>query len=46
MNSVYTQAFIINDPESAAASTVVLVSVVLLVVILQFRLMRSENDHE
>ena len=46
MNTVYTQAFIISDPESAAASTVVLVSVVLLIVILQFRLMRSEDSHE
>ena len=32
MNEIYTQAFIINDAGSAAASTVVLVSVVLLVV--------------
>lgn len=46
MNTVYTQAFIISDPESAAASTVVLVAVVLMIVILQFRLMRSEDHHE
>ncbi len=46
MNTVYTQAFIISDPESAAASTVVLVGVVLLIVILQFRLMRAEDSNE
>ena len=44
MNEVYTQAFIINDAGSAAASTVVLVSVVLLVVLVQFRLMSHPED--
>ena len=44
MNEIYTQAFVINDPGSAAASTVVLVSVVLVVVIIQFRLMSHPED--
>ena len=44
MNEIYTQAFVINDPGSAAASTVVLISVVLVVVIVQFRLMSRPED--
>ena len=44
MNEIYTQAFVINDAGSAAASTVVLVSVVLFVVIIQFRLMSHPED--
>lgn len=44
MNEIYTQAFVINDAESAAAATVVLIAVVLLVVIFQFRLMSHPED--
>lgn len=43
MNEIYTQAFVINDVGSASASTVVLVAVVLLVVIIQFRMMETEH---
>ena len=42
MNEIYTEAFILSDTGSASASTVVLVAVVLLVVILQFRMMERE----
>lgn len=44
MNEIYTRAFISDDPSSAAAATVVLVAVVLGVVLVQFRLMRSPED--
>jgi multiple sugar transport system permease protein len=45
MNEIYSQAFVLGDPTSAAASTVILVSVALLVVTLQFRLMSAKEDH-
>jgi len=45
LNEIYSQAFVLSDPTSAAASTVILVSVALLVVTLQFRLMSAKEDH-
>jgi len=44
MNEVYSQAFVLSDPSSAAASTVILVAVALLVVTIQFRLMSAGED--
>ncbi len=44
MNEIYTQAFISDDIGSAMAATVVLVSIVLIVVLIQFRLMRTQGD--
>jgi len=44
MNDIYTKAFVISDPESAAATTIVLVSAVLIVVTLQFHLMSRGED--
>ncbi|MBY5760249.1 sugar ABC transporter permease [Rhizobium leguminosarum] len=44
MNEIYSQAFVLSDPASAAASTVVLVAVTLLVVTIQFRLMSAKED--
>lgn len=46
MNEIYTQAFVSGDRASAAAATVILVSVVLLVVIFQFRMMSAPEDGE
>lgn len=43
MNEIYTRAFIGGDPSGASAATVVLVSLVLLIVMLQFRLMRGSD---
>ncbi len=44
MNEIYSQGFELGDSRSAAAATVVLVSVVLAVVLIQFRMMRSPED--
>jgi multiple sugar transport system permease protein len=44
MNEIYTQGFEIGDARSASAATVVLVSLVLAVVLIQFRMMRSQED--
>ncbi len=41
MNEIYTRAFVSGDPSSAAAATVILVSTVLVIVLVQFRLMRA-----
>jgi len=43
MNQIYTNAFVNGDPGSAAASTVVLVALVLAIVLVQFRLMAERN---
>lgn len=43
MNQIYTNAFVNGDPGSAAASTVVLVALVLVIVLVQFRLMGERN---
>lgn len=43
MNEVYTRAFLSGDKGSAAAATVVLVSLVLVIVLLQFRLMSDKG---
>ena len=45
MNEIYTLAFVTGDPQSAAAGTVILVAVVLIVVIIQFRLMSAPEDN-
>ena len=44
MNQIYTNAFVNGDPGSAAAATVVLVSLVLLIVLVQFRLMGDRSE--
>ena len=41
MNEIYTRAFIGSDPGSASAATVVLVTLVLVIVFIQFRMMRG-----
>lgn len=41
MNDIYTRAFVAGDPSSAAAATVILVATLILVVSLQFRLMKA-----
>ena len=41
MEDIYTRAFVYGDAQGAAAETVVLVSAVLVVVLVQFRLMRA-----
>lgn len=46
MNEVFSQAFVLGDPSSAAASTVILVAVALLVVTIQFQLMQAQDDRE
>lgn len=42
MNEIYTRAFVSGDVSSAHAATVILVSMVLVVVVLQFRLMSRD----
>ncbi|RUT32438.1 sugar ABC transporter permease [Arsenicitalea aurantiaca] len=44
MNEIYTRAFVSGDRSSAMAATVVLVTAVLAVVLVQFRMMRSPED--
>jgi multiple sugar transport system permease protein len=44
MNEIYSQAFVMSDTSSAAAGTVVLVCIVLLVVTIQFRMMSAPED--
>lgn len=44
MNEIYTRAFIAGDPSSASAATVVLVALVLIIVTIQFRLMRGKDN--
>ncbi len=44
MNEIYSQGFVIGDAQSAAAATVVLVGFVLVVVLIQFRMMRTPED--
>ncbi len=44
MNEIYTRAFIGSDPGSASAATVVLVSLVLIIVFIQFRMMRGSDQ--
>jgi multiple sugar transport system permease protein len=44
MNEIYTRAFISSDPGSASAATVVLVSLVLVIVFIQFRMMRGSDQ--
>jgi multiple sugar transport system permease protein len=41
MNDIYTRAFVSGDPSSAAAATVILVATLILVVTIQFRLMKA-----
>lgn len=43
MNEIYTRAFISSDPGSASAATVVLVTLVLVIVFIQFRMMRGSD---
>ena len=43
MNQVYTRAFIMGDVGSAYAATVVMVAIVLVVLMIQFRLMARED---
>ena len=43
MNEIYTRAFVSGDRSSAMAATVVLVMAVLVVVLVQFRMMRTEE---
>jgi len=45
MNEIYSQAFLMGDPSSAAAATVILVCVVLSVILIQFRLMNRGEKH-
>ena len=44
MNEIYTRAFVSGDSSSAMAATVVLVLAVLVVVLIQFRLMRAPEE--
>ena len=44
MNEIYTRAFISDDLGSASAATVILVAIVLVVVLVQFRLMRVQGE--
>ncbi len=44
MNEIYTRAFVSSDPSSASAATVVLVGLVLVIVTIQFRLMRGGGE--
>ena len=44
MNEIYTRAFITGDPTSAAAATVILVSLVLVITAIQFRLMLAAAE--
>ncbi len=44
MNEIYTRAFISDDIGSASAATVILVAIVLSVVLVQFRMMRTPGD--
>jgi multiple sugar transport system permease protein len=44
MNEIYTSAFINGDPGSASAGTIVLVALVLIIVLVQFRLMGDKAD--
>lgn len=46
MNEIFTLGFVQSDRASAAAGTVILVAVVLLVVLIQFRLMQAPEDNE
>lgn len=41
MNDIYTRAFAAGDPSSAAAATVILIATLILVVTVQFRLMKA-----
>lgn len=43
MNQIYTRAFVSGDVSSAYAATVVLVAMVLVVVLIQFRMMEKEG---
>lgn len=45
MNEIFTLGFVQGDRSSAAAATVVLVTVVLAVVLIQFRLMQAPEDN-
>jgi multiple sugar transport system permease protein len=44
MNEIYSQAFVMGDATSAAVATAVLVTVVLLIVALQFRLISTKEE--
>ena len=44
MNEVYTSAFINGDPGSASAMTIVLMALVLVIVLVQFRLMSTGGE--
>jgi multiple sugar transport system permease protein len=44
MNQIYTNAFMNGDPASAAAATVVLVGLILIIVMIQFRLMSGKSE--
>jgi len=44
MNEIYTRAFVSGDPSSAMAATVVLVVAVLIIVMIQFRMMRAPEE--
>lgn len=45
MNDIYTRGFVSGDPSSAEAGTVVLVCMVLIVVLIQFRMMKKPEDN-
>jgi multiple sugar transport system permease protein len=44
MNQIYSRAFVLGDVASAYAATSILVAMVLVVVMIQFRLMKTEGD--
>lgn len=44
MNEIYTRAFVSADPSSAAAGTVILVTIVMVVVAIQFRMMVGRGE--
>jgi len=46
MNEIYSLAFLMGDPSGAAAATVMLVGIVLVVVTVQFRLMNREDARQ
>jgi len=46
MNEIYSLAFLMSDPSGAAAATVMLVGIVLVVVAVQFRLMNREDARQ
>jgi len=45
MNDIYTRGFVSGDPSSAAAETVILIGLVLIIVLIQFKLMQSSEEN-